>query len=156
MAEYPYEPVARAILSYPGMRETHAADPDWSHFAAVWGGGRRRIALDFMPDTDQFGWETGRPRWTGCRLWCDCLVGDLIDLWKAIRKKCPAVWLYDGGAFNDLRGSLLLRPRGFLRMPSLPVPAPGPGRARRAAAGGPGAKAVAAQPPHVPSDLNKR
>jgi hypothetical protein len=116
--EYPYEPVAQAILSHPGMRETHPPEPDWSHFAAVWERGDRRIALDFMPETEQFGWETGKPHWTGCNLECDCLVGDLIDLWKAIGKRCPAVWVYDGGAFGA-EDSLLLRPRAFLQMPNI-------------------------------------
>jgi len=116
--EYPYEPVAQAILSYPGMKQTHPPEPDWSHFAALWQHEDRRIALDFMPDTEQFGWETGQPRWSGCDLKCDCLVGDLIDLWKVIRKRCPAVWLYDGGAFGE-KGSMILSPRGFLTMPNL-------------------------------------
>jgi hypothetical protein len=119
LEEYSYEAVAQAILSHPGMRQTHPPEPAWQHFAALWRHADRRLGLDFMPDTEQFGWETGQPRWTGCDLKCDCLVGDLIDLWKSIRKKCPQVWLYDGGAFEAEAGSLILSPRGFLRMPTL-------------------------------------
>jgi len=114
---YSYETVSEVILSYPDMRLTHCAEPDWSHFAALWQSGNRRIALDFMPDTDQFGWETGQPHWTGCNLKCDCLVGDLVDLWMAIRQTCPGVWLYDAG--TDPKGSLVLSPEGFLRMPNI-------------------------------------
>lgn len=92
--EYPYEQVARAILSYPDMNQSHPPEPDWSHFAAKWQQGDRRIALDFMPGTEQFGWEIDKPRWTGCDLKCDCLMGDLVDLWKAIRRWCLAVCVW--------------------------------------------------------------
>ena len=116
--EYPHETVAKAILAFPNTKQTHPPSPDWPHFAARWKAGKRKIDLDFMPDVDQFGADVGRPWWTGCNLNCDCLVGDLIDLWKAMRKKCPGVWVYDPGVF-DPKGSLLLNPRGFLRMPSI-------------------------------------
>jgi hypothetical protein len=115
--EYSYESIATAILAHPGCRQIRPPLPDWSKWQAEWQQSDRLILLDMLPDEDHLvSPDTGQTFWSGCQLVCDCLVGDLMDLWLAVHKDHPGVWLCDGGAYGEI-GSRMFSPASFLAMP---------------------------------------
>lgn len=119
--EYDYSVVADAILSVPGTRCIHPPTPGWDAWAARWESGRGFIEVDMFPGTDHlFSEASGRYFWSGGWLCCDCTVGDLAGFLRAVRERCPGVWLCDGGDHVEQGGSRIHTPETFLAMPALP------------------------------------
>jgi hypothetical protein len=101
IAEHSPDSITTAILSWPGTTLLHPAGRLWSDWQAAWEEGDRIILLDdveLLNDAGHFG---------GLRLSCDCLVGDVLALWAAVRADCPGIWLYG----HDCR---LYTPQSFL------------------------------------------
>jgi hypothetical protein len=121
LTEYDYSEVAAAILAVPGTRCVHAPNPKWDQWRARWESEGRFIEVDMMPDEEHLvsADDPGRYIWSGGGLACDCTVGDLAGFLREVRRKCPGVWLCDGGDHNEPGGSRLHTPESFLRMPSL-------------------------------------
>jgi hypothetical protein len=67
LIEYDYPVVAEAILSVPGTRCTHPANPDWSHWRARWASGAAWIEVDMMPGDTHLMASDGSERniWSG-------------------------------------------------------------------------------------------
>lgn len=86
---YPPEIVADAILSYPGMRLKHPADPTWWDWVARWDERGRWIEVGFtLFDTDP-------PAWGGSGLDGCCELTDILELWSTVRNRVPACWMHN-------------------------------------------------------------
>jgi hypothetical protein len=57
--------------------------------------------------------------WSGGWLRCDCTVGDLAHFLRAVRARCPGVWLCDGGDHTERGGSRLHTPETLLALPAI-------------------------------------
>ncbi len=121
ITEYDYPVVAAAILSVPGTRCIHPPEPKWDNWVGRWESGDSSIEVDMFPDTEHFTSKaSGRYFWSGGWLRCDCTVSELADFLRAVRNRCPGVWLCDGGDHKERGGSRLHTPETFLAMPALP------------------------------------
>jgi hypothetical protein len=87
IAEYAPESIADTLLSIPGIRVLHAAEPSWWEWEAVWEEGDRMILLGMTLFEDS-GY------WGGTKLECDCTLADILNLWVAVRINHPSVWLH--------------------------------------------------------------
>jgi hypothetical protein len=122
LTEYDYPVVADAILAIPGTRCIHPPQPQWDNWVARWELTGRYIEVDMFPDTEHyFSDSSGRFFWSGGWLRCDCTVSDLADFLRAVRERCPGVWLCDSGDHLERGGSRLHTPETFLAMPTLPT-----------------------------------
>ena len=119
IVEYSYASIGAAILAFPGCREIRPAEPDWSQWQAEWRQDGRWLRLDMAPEEDHLiSPETGQSIWSGSHLVCDCLIGNVIALWVAVRRTHPGVWLCDGARYGEI-GSRLFSPESFVAMPYL-------------------------------------
>jgi len=92
---YSPDEFAVAVLSAPGVHLAQSAVPTWSDWRARWEQGDRFIELDMLPCPIDPEYRPGvAVAWGGSRLRANCLLGDVLDLWAAIRSKCPGVWLH--------------------------------------------------------------
>jgi hypothetical protein len=94
---YTPEEIADAILAAPGFELVHSASPTWSDWKARWQDADRFIELDMLACPIDPDYRPGiAVAWGGSCLTANCLLGDLLELWVAIRAKCPGVWLHGG------------------------------------------------------------
>jgi hypothetical protein len=120
VTEYDYSVVADAILAVPGTRLVRPPEPQWADWVARWESAGRYIEVDMFPDSEHwFSDAAGRYVWSGGWLRCDCTVGDLAGFLRAVRARCPGVWLCDGGDHTERGGSRMHTPETFLAMPAL-------------------------------------
>ena len=89
IAHYDIRGVANATLRIPGVQLSHAAAPDWWHWAARWtGASGSYISLKMtLFDTDS-------PFFGGFDLETDCTPCELLDLWQALRRDFTSLWLH--------------------------------------------------------------
>lgn len=86
---YPPEIVADSILSFPGIRLKHPADPTWWDWVARWDECGRWIEVGFtLFDTDP-------PAWGGSVLEGCCELTDILELWSTVRSRVPACWMHN-------------------------------------------------------------
>lgn len=89
IVEYPPAVVADTFLSVPGMTFLQGADPSWWEWKARWETADRFIELDMSL------FESEPPAWGGSAIASRCTADDLLSLWRAMRARCPAVWLHN-------------------------------------------------------------
>src|SRR5262245_17070224 len=98
ITEYDYPLVGDAVLAVAGTRCVHPPEPRWDDWRARWESGGSSIEVDMFPDSEHMvSPRSGRYIWSGGWLYCDCTVGDLAGFLRAVRERCPGVWLCDGG-----------------------------------------------------------
>ena len=114
--EYDPSEIAAAILQFPGILEVYPSASGWRDWQALWEYRDRIIVLDMIPDETWLVGKAGTEIWSGCGIGADCLVSDLIELWEGIRRRCPGVWLDDGGAYGEI-SSRWFSPTTFLETP---------------------------------------
>jgi len=89
IAEYEMGSVAEVALSLPGVELTHAATPSWWDWRAHWmGEGGSYITLEMtLFDVDP-------PCFGGFGVDADCTPSELLDLWLALKREFPQLWLH--------------------------------------------------------------
>jgi hypothetical protein len=90
IAIYPPDSIAAAILDFRDTQLLHAAEPPWWDWRARWEEDDRFIVLDMT----LFELESGQISWGGSGLITDCLISDVLALWKVLRRPHPCVWLH--------------------------------------------------------------
>src|SRR5262245_28653542 len=89
--QYRASMVADVALSIPGMERTHVEMPSWWDWRARWtGDGGSYIDLDMTLFDD----EVDPPSFGGFLVTADCAPSELLDLWLALRREFPQVWLH--------------------------------------------------------------
>ena len=90
--------IAEAILSVPNTLLIHDARPNWSDWRAQWRADTHTINFDIMEmdlDPDYGGRPGLTSCWGGSSFITNCTLEELLEVWSAIQKRCPAVWLHD-------------------------------------------------------------
>lgn len=86
-----YEPraIAEFFLSYPGFRLLHPAEPSWWQWRAAWESTTDFISVNItlFDDPEQ--------SWGGSYLEALCQLDDVLELWRKMRERFPAVWLHN-------------------------------------------------------------
>jgi hypothetical protein len=89
IAEYPVAEVLTSLLAVPGVRQIGEAGPRWAGWAAAWECEDRLVIFEAV-------YELGDEGHFGCvQLLCDCYVGDVFEVWEALRARHPGLWLHD-------------------------------------------------------------
>ena len=87
VVEYPPRRIADAFLAFPGMRLENGGDLTWWEWQALWEVDGRFIKVGMTL------FETEPVLWGGSPLQGRCEPADVLRLWKAIRIRCPGVWM---------------------------------------------------------------
>jgi hypothetical protein len=83
--------IAEVTLSIPGVQFTHSALPSWWDWRARWtgdGGSYIDLAMTLFDD------DVDPPSFGGFNVAADCAPSELLDLWLALRREFPQVWLH--------------------------------------------------------------
>src|SRR3954452_21176089 len=78
--------VADALLSFPGVRLTHAAEPSWAGWQADWRDSDPRLALGMIPFYADV--------WVNTTLSGRCTVGQLLAMWAHLLSRQRGIWLF--------------------------------------------------------------
>jgi hypothetical protein len=92
--------VAAAILSVPGVRLVHPAEPDWNAWKARWESGGHWIEFDIAdcPFDPEYERRPGlSTAWGGSWFNTCCTLSELLAVWEQIRQQCPGICLHDCG-----------------------------------------------------------
>jgi hypothetical protein len=81
--------IAAFFLSYPGFRLLHPAEPSWWQWKAAWESpsGFISVSMTLFDDAEK--------TWGGSDLKVRCHSDDLLELWRKMRERFPAVWLHN-------------------------------------------------------------
>jgi hypothetical protein len=89
IASYMPWAIAEFFLSYPGFRLLHPAEPSWWQWKAAWESATGFISVNMTL------FDNPERSWGGSDLKALCQVDDLLELWRKMRERFPAVWLHN-------------------------------------------------------------